>query len=112
MPASHRRAALALAALLLAPAAARATDDTALPISNGPTLLGPCGAGDAPLTQAACEEAGPRRGCFPRVNRLTSTISAARSGKAHAGTATGHGFEPVDAQTNAQRGSPASRALS
>jgi uncharacterized protein YecT (DUF1311 family) len=63
MSASHRLAALALAVAclapaVLAPASANAMDDFVNAISSGPTQLGLCGDGDAPLKPAACKEGG------------------------------------------------------
>jgi hypothetical protein len=63
MPASHRLAALALvvaclAPAVLAPASANTMDDLVAAISSGPTQLGLCGDGDAPLKPAACKEGG------------------------------------------------------
>ncbi|SHK10715.1 Protein of unknown function [Bradyrhizobium lablabi] len=63
MFASHRLATLALAAAVLAPAvlapaSANAMDDLVAAISSGPTQLGLCGDGDAPLKPAACKEDG------------------------------------------------------
>ncbi|HEX9468957.1 MAG TPA: lysozyme inhibitor LprI family protein [Bradyrhizobium sp.] len=58
MSTSHRLAALALAVACLAPVTANAMDDFVAAISSGPTLLGLCGDGDAPLRPAACKESG------------------------------------------------------
>ena len=58
MSTSHCFAALALAIACSAPVAAGATDDFSAAIGGGPTLLGLCGDGGAPLKPAACKEAG------------------------------------------------------
>jgi uncharacterized protein YecT (DUF1311 family) len=58
MSASHRLAALALAAACLAPAGANAMDDFVRAIGSGPTELVLCGDRDAPLKPAACKAGG------------------------------------------------------
>jgi hypothetical protein len=58
MSASHRLAALALAAACLAPAGANAMDDFVRAIGSRPTELVLCGDGDAPLKSAACKAGG------------------------------------------------------
>src|ERR1700716_693906 len=58
MPASHRLAALALAIASLAPVTADAMDEWVRAIGSGPTLLELCGTDNAPITPAACKDAG------------------------------------------------------
>jgi uncharacterized protein YecT (DUF1311 family) len=58
MSALHRLAALAVAIAFLTPVAANADDNFGSAVGNGPTLLGLCGDGDAPLKPAACKDAG------------------------------------------------------
>lgn len=57
MPTLQRLAAMALAIAIVMPPAA-AMDESAGPIGKGPTLLGLCGDGDAPLGPAYCKDAG------------------------------------------------------
>jgi hypothetical protein len=58
MSASHRLAALGLAIACLAPVTADAMDEWVRPIGGGPTRLMLCGADNAPVTPAACKQAG------------------------------------------------------
>jgi uncharacterized protein len=58
MSASHRLAALALAIASLAPVTADAMDEWVRAIGSGPTLLELCGTDNAPITPAACKDAG------------------------------------------------------
>ena len=56
MRASHRLAALAVIAAILGPVPARAMDEYLRASSSAPTLLGLCGADNAPASAGACKE--------------------------------------------------------
>jgi uncharacterized protein YecT (DUF1311 family) len=72
MSASHRLAALVIAAIFLAPAAS-ADDDYTAAFSRAPTLVKLCGDGNAPIALAACKD----RGYDKLVDQLDKALAAA-----------------------------------